>query len=365
MVKDRFIVMLGTDLRSPGGITAVVQAYVDGGLMQQWPLRYLATYHVAGVRNKLGTAAAALWRFCGWVLMGRVAAVHAHVAARGSFWRKSLFLLIGGFAGARTVFHLHDGSFPSWYAGRSVGAQWLVRWVLRRMDRVVVLTDGWRVPIAAIEPTARLAVLRNPVVLPQQSASPLPGVVLFLGRLWPEKGIYDLLAAAATLQDRCPDLHLVCGGDGDLEQVRLQVQEQGLAGRVSLPGWVDGAEKARLFASASVFVLPSYFEGLPMAVLEAMAWGVPVIASRVGGVPEALGDDAGLMFPAGDVQALAAQLYRVLADPVLRSKMGAAGQRRVADLFQRDQVLADVGAIYAQLGLKPLNRAAAATAKER
>lgn len=354
MALHRFIVMLGTDLRSPGGMTAVVQAYKAGGLFEEWPVRYLATYHRAGAMNKLWTAALALVRFCAWVAAGQVCAVHAHVAARGSFWRKSVFLLIGSAAGARTVFHLHDGSFPAWYASRGGMARRIVRWVLRRMDCVVVLTQGWRVPIANIEPRARLAVLPNPVILPMRRASPVASEVLFLARLWREKGIYDLLAAAATLRGRVPDLHLICAGDGDLVQVQEQAQQLGLADKVTLPGWVAGEAKDRLFERACVFVLPSHAEGLPMGVLEAMAWGVPVIAANVGGIPEALGTEAGVMFAPGDVAALATHLEHLLADAVLRRRLGAAGQRRAAEFFGSERVLTALGALYAQLGQRPI-----------
>lgn len=352
-MRERFIVMLGTDLRSPGGITAVVQAYVDGGLMQEWPVRYLAPYHRPGTAAKLVTAARALALFLWWLVSGQVAAVHAHTAARGSFWRKSLFLLAGRLAGVPTVLHLHDGSFPAWYATRSPRAQRLVRAILLRMDRVVVLTEGWQQTVGAIAPGVRLAVLRNPVVLPRAPRRAEPGLVLFLARLWPEKGIHELLEAVVQLRRLHPRLRLVCAGDGDMPALRARLVAAGIDDIVELAGWVDGAQKDALFARAEVFVLPSYFEGLPMGVLEAMAWGVPVLATDVGGIPEALGRDAGLMVPPRDVAALTAQLHRLLADAALRDALGAAGRRRAASLFARGQVLADVARLWRELGLRP------------
>lgn len=344
--------MLGTDLCAPGGMTAVVQAYVDGGLMQAWPVRFLATYHRTGLVNKLRSALIALAIFLGWLLTGQVLAVHAHVAARGSFWRKCIFLLLASLAGKPTIFHLHDGSFPQWYAARSKPVRSVVQWLLRRMDRVVVLTESWREKVLVIEPKARLAVLRNPVVVPGHTCQHAGGKILFLARLWPEKGILDLLQAAAIVKARFPDLQVVCAGDGDIQWVGSVANSLGLQGQVSFPGWVDGAAKDRLFESACVFVLPSYFEGLPMGVLEAMARAIPVIATDVGGIPEALGTEAGLTFKPGDVAALAGHISTLLSDASLRRTMGDAGRQRAALLFDRDQVLACLGMLYEELGLE-------------
>lgn len=353
MSRPRAIVMLGTDLRAPGGITAVVQAYRTMGLFEAWPLRYLPTFHRRGLGDRVRVVGEALLRFGAWCLRGEVAAVHAHTAARASFWRKTLFLLLGRAAGARTVLHLHDGSFPAWYAARSRPVQALVRWVLRRVDRVVLLTEGWRAWMLALEPAARCRVLRNPVPLPERPAEPQPGRVLFLGRLWREKGIDDLLAAAARVAPQLPALQLVCAGDGELERVQALAQRLGLAGRVELPGWLDGEPKARALREAAVFVLPSYAEGLPMGVLEAMAQGVPVVASDVGGVREALGD-AGLLVAAGDVEALAGALAALLQDPARAAALGAAGRRRAEALFAPAGVRAALAGLYAELGLQPV-----------
>lgn len=353
MSRPRAIVMLGTDLRAPGGMTAVVQAYLGMGLFDDWPLRYLATFHRRGLFDRVRVTGAALRRFGAWCLRGEVAAVHAHTAARASFWRKSFFLLLGGAFGARTVLHLHDGSFPAWYERRSRPVQALVRWVLRRMDRVVLLTEGWRAWMLALEPAARCRVLRNPVPLPPLPARPRAGRVLFLGRLWREKGIDDLLAAAARIAPGIPELRLVCAGDGDVGRVGAAARSLGLADRIELPGWLDGDPKAAALREAAVFVLPSYAEGLPMGVLEAMAQGVPVVATDVGGVREALGE-AGLLVPAGDVAGLAEALAALLQDPARAARLGRAGRERAQALFSPEQVRAELAAMYTELGLQPL-----------
>jgi len=353
-MKDRFIVMLGTDFSSPGGITAVVRAYAEGGLFARWPVRFLPTYRLNTVVDKLSTAAVALLRFSGWLLAGRVAAVHAHTAARGSFWRKSAFLLLARATGAKTILHLHDGTFPSYYQERCGPlARWAIRAVLARMDRVVALSPGWALRISEIEVRAHLVVIANPVVALAVPCRPRDGQVLFLGRLWRDKGIFDLLDAAALVVKATPAVKFICAGDGDIPALQALVNHKGIASNFEFLGWVDGAEKDALLASTAVFVLPSYFEGLPIGMLEAMVNGIPVVASTVGGIPEALGPDAGILVAPGDVAGLAAALIRLLDNALLREQMGQAGRLRASREFARDVILDRVGALYLELELLP------------
>ncbi len=352
MGGDRFIVMLGTDYSAPGGITAVLRSYLDGGLFERWPVRFLPTYRRDSPVDKALTAVLALARFSGWLAQGRVCLIHAHSASRGSFWRKSVFLLLGKLAGSPVVLHIHSGEFPIFYwneCGRL--AKWGVRHVLARMDRVVVLTPAWVGEIRKIQPSARFAVIANPVSPLPIPRQPQEQEVLFLGRLRREKGIYDLIEATAKLAVEFPGIKIVCAGDGDIAALRTHAGRLGVGRNMEFPGWVDGTMKDALLARATAFVLPSYFEGLPMGVLEAMANGIPVVATRIGGIPDAVGNDAAILVEPGDVESLAAALAALLADPDLRLKMGQAGKLRVSKYFDREKVLAQIGELYRHFGI--------------
>ena len=127
--------------------------------------------------------------------------------------------------------------------------------------------------------------------------------------------------------------------------------ELGIADRVEFPGWVAGEAKDRLVAEATVFTLPSHAEAMPMSVLEAMAGGVPVVASAVGGVPWALdGGNAGVLVEPRDVDALAAGIDRLLGDAAERKRLALAGLTRVADTFAASIVLPRIEAIWKRLG---------------
>ncbi len=345
--------MIGTDFISPGGITAVVRSYRDAGLFERWPIRFLPTYRRNTMTNKVWTASLALLRFSGWLMRAQVVTVHAHTAARASFWRKSLFLMLGRACGCSTILHLHDGSFPAYFEACGPVRQWLICHVLASMDRVVVLTPGWLARIREIQPDAHFAVIANPVSALRIPRCPQPLEILFLGRLWREKGAYDLIDATAILVREFPDVRVVCAGDGEVAALRARASALGIARNIDFPGWVDAGDKDALLARATVLVLPSYFEGLPIGILEAMINGIPVVATRVGGIPDALADDAGLMVEAGDVAGLAEALARVLREPVLQTSMGEAGKRRAENLYACDQVFASIGSIYREFGVKP------------
>lgn len=365
----RRILMVGTGLQAHGGITAVIRSYMDVRLFEQWGVRYISTYEGKGKLTQLRTMASALWRIVWLLAARRVDVVHVHSASRGSFWRKSLVAALAFAFRVPYVFHIHSGEFPDFYA-RSCGrtAQAWVRLVLRRAARVVVVAPRWRADVLRIEPAARVAVVGNPVRVPALLA-PLrsPAVagaaaptVLFLGRLHEKKGIFDLVRAIPAVLAALPGTTFVFAGDGEIEGVRKLAGELGVAHAVRLPGWVDGAAKQQHLEQADLFVLPTYFEALGVALLEAMSCGVPVIATPVGGIPDFIDDGVeALLVPPGPGTALAAAIIAALQDTALRARLREQAFARVGRDYSFDAVLAQLRAIYTDLGV-PLSPAVVA-----
>lgn len=348
--SHRRVWMVGPALQAPGGMSAVAQAYREAGLFDRWGVRYLSSYAGPGLLRQLATMLPALARLAGALLLGRVALVHVHSASRGSFWRKSVFCAVARLAGVPYVVHLHSGEFTAFYHREcsAIGRRW-VRRVLRQAAAVIVLAPHWAREVAAIEPAAALRVVANPVVLPPvaQAVRAPARRLLFLGRLREKKGVFDLLAALPALRERHPGLRLCLAGDGDLDAVRRAASALGVADAVELPGWIDGAAKDAELRRADVLVLPSHFEGLPMCVLEAMAAGVPVVATAVGGVPFALDEGrCGALVPPGDVPALAQAVLRLFDDAGHRRQLAQAARERAAALFATGEVLRQVEATW-------------------
>jgi glycosyltransferase involved in cell wall biosynthesis len=202
-----------------------------------------------------------------------------------------------------------------------------------------------------VVPNAHVEVVPNPVAIPPWNAHAAPRrpIALFLGVVRAEKGVYELLAAWPKVLATMPEARLVIAGSGELARAHSLAVELGIAASVDFPGWVGPDEKARLLAKASALVLPSHFEALPMAVLEGMAAGLPIVATRVGAIPEAVGPEAGLLVPPEDVDALAAALAVALGDSPQRIAMGAAGRLRARENFSADVVVPAIERLWDSL----------------
>lgn len=359
----RSVLMVGTDLGGMGGIRAVVQGYIEAGLFDRVPCTYVATHRYGPAWGKVLAA------LTGWsrvaVLLHTLDAplVHVQLASRASFWRKSVVCTLARLAGRPYLLHVHGAEFHQFYEEESSPAiQRIIRKLLADAALVIALSEEWRTRLMRICPRARIEVLANAVALPQlenpRRLEERRPTLLFLGEVSRRKGIYDLIRALARVAGRLPGLQLLCGGAGAVEEIRDLARELGVADRVVCTGWLDGERKRTALASATVFALPSYAEGMPMALLEAMSWGLPVITTPVGGIPQVIADEAnGLLVPSGDIDALAAAIIRLMATPQLRARLGAAARATIEQRFSLDASVERLLEIYRRFGIEP--RAAA------
>lgn len=345
--------MVGTDPNGKGGVAAVVTVLRQEGFFERHAVRYIVTH----VQQSAPRKAAAMLRACGQLLgacaFGQRPLVHVHSASRASFYRKSLVLALARGFGCKTIFHLHGAEFQQ-FALREAGAplRWWIKRTLERSDAVVALSDTWAAFLRGYAPRAAVHVVPNSVKLPELAPAALqePARILFLGRAEKRKGIFELLPAVAALAADFPAIRLVVGGDGDLQAVRERAAELGIAGRLEVLGWIGAEQKAGELARAAIFTLPSHDEGLPMAMLEAMAAGKAIVVTPVGGIPEAVQDGVnGLLVAPGDPLALAAALRALMADPALGERLAGQARATIARRFSTDVVLGTLSAIYQQL----------------
>ena len=282
--------------------------------------------------------------------------VHLNVAGRGSTLRKIVLGSAAALVGVPTIVHLHDYDYAADYRRRGAFGRWLVRRLFTRARRVIVLglRDRRTVMDELGVAEERIVVLHNavpdPGAPPAQAAEPGPVQLVFLGHLSARKGVPELLEALARPEVARHDWRAVLAGGGEVERFRARGRELGLEGRVGLPGWRPHDGAYRLLSTAAVFVLPSHAEGQAMSLLEAMAHGLAIVTTPVGAHLEAVTDGAeAILTEPGDVAALAAALDRVLGDPALRARLGAAARRRYESAFDVTRYAARLAEIYEEV----------------
>jgi len=348
------ILMIGPVPRIYGGISAVVGSILDSDLPRRHELIYLAEGTREGKAAKLRRFLTTLPRAAALLLSGKVDLLHQQVGDGSSFYRHMLYLALGRLARLPVLFHWHlpgDASAAtSFYQAGGPVRRRLVRWALNAASRVIVLSPAWQPALSAIAPAAQVVALLNPV----DCAAIRPGeafparsqpLLLFLGDFSIRKGVRDLLKAAPAVLARHPTARfLLCGGQPPADVLALA---EPLGAAVEFPGFVRGQDKLHLLQSATLLVLPSYAEGVPIAVLEGMAAGLPIVTTPVGGLPDIFQHGRnGLLVPSGDLDALADAINRLLDDPDLRRRTGAHNRQQALADFDVPVYVEKLNALY-------------------
>ena len=300
----------------------------------------------------------AVWRFAQAAAGNEATIVHLNMAERGSVWRKGVLLVAARGLGLRTLLHLHAAELMADYGRMPGWRRWLVRRIFRAADQCVVLGTPWRNWLTGTLGVAegRVTVLRNGVEQPRGARQPPQGgafSLLFLGNLLARKGLLDLLDALGSARLRGAHWYLVVAGGGPEAGARRRAEALGIEQRVEFAGWLARGAVDAALAAAGAVVLPSYHEGLPLALLEAASLGVPVVASPVGAIPELFTDgETALLVPPGDVAGLAAALHRLMADPALCDRLGRNGQALYQSTCTMEVFLAGLERIYRQLAAR-------------
>ena len=334
--KQPYIMMVVPSLPEQGG-GGVVQ--VIGYLKDAWremdgapPMRLLVTRGRGNIWLAPFYLLRALCILTAECARGRVALVHVNVASRGSTWRKLTVVAVASLFAVPVVLHLHGGGYRQFVASLAPILARIVGWMFRRARRIIVLGEAWREFIQQTFHPAdgNMVVMPNGVpdiAVPGGMGKPTEPRLLFMGRLSREKGLSDLLEALADGSLMALQWSAVIAGDGPMADSLQTSNDAKLNSRVSFPGWLSREQAGVAYSSANIFVLPSHMEGLSIALLEAMAHGMAIVATPVGGHGEVIKDgENGLLVKPGDSGDLATALREVIVDQDLRQRLGRAAR---------------------------------------
>jgi len=348
-MKKQQVIMIGPSLAEKGGMGSVETLIMNTNL-SGFEIQHISTWDGEPSKHPklhiLKLFVRAIVIFLGKLLTQQVDLVHIHFSERGSVARKSILLFIALAFNKPVIIHAHGCEFHIFHSQLPKKGRQLVNWSLQKCTRLIVLSESWKdyyINNCEIIPE-KVVVLPNPVDIPdivpeRTDAQKLN--VLFLGKINQRKGVFDLLEALAKIpSDLRQNTRLILAGSGEVEQARKVAQTLDIEKQVEFPGWVNENLRNHLLARANIFVLPSYNEGLPMALLEAMSWELPVITTPVGGIPEVIThQENGLLVSPGDIEQLTEALQSLLTDASFRLALGIAARKRVLPLDTKNYSL--------------------------
>lgn len=276
--------------------------------------------------------------------------VHVNTPYYWAFLRDGLAVWLASFFGARTVLHPRGGDFPDFVEGAPGWLRFFIDATLRRADLCIALTRPNETLLESIVGRERVTYVPNFVELrdlgepPDRSRRDGPVNVLFVGWMIEAKGVRELLAAARELPQA---RFTLIGAEDPGFLAEIAPQLEAMAGRVTRLPPRPREDVIALYAQADVFVLPTWREGFPNVVLEAMGAGLPVVATPVGAIPDALRDgEDGFLVPVQDPGALTRALRTLIEDRDLRLRMGASGHARAVEHFSIEAVTDRLERVY-------------------
>ncbi|MFN6486381.1 MULTISPECIES: glycosyltransferase family 4 protein [unclassified Nostoc] len=332
------IIMLGESLDRQGGIVSVEKLILEKAT-SDIQIKHITTLPNGSALHKMLVFLQAIGELFWNLLNQKADLIHIHVSDRGSAFRHSITTLIGWLFRKPVIIHTHSADFHLFYSKLPQLLQQWLSWSFCKCTRFIVLSDSWKkfyIENLGLKPE-QVIVLPNPVKIPPQIPQRINSeqiFFLFLGRIGERKGAFDLIKAFASIPvAQKSRAKLVMAGDGEVEQARSLIPTLNLTNSITILDWVDQEKRDDLLTKADVFVLPSYNEGLPMALLEAMSWGLAVITTGVGGIPEIVTQDQnGLLVNPGDIQQLSEAMQSLIANENLRISLGNNARLRVKHL---------------------------------
>lgn len=346
MIKKKpRVLIVATSSKTRGGITAVIKSYQSNKIWSDWDCKWIETHIDKNIVFKGFFFVRSVISFIG--LVQKSSLVHIHLSAPMSAIRKYPFLVIAKNFKVPIIIHFHAFSEESSIDKKHFN---LYNKIFRMADTIIVLSESWKKGIVKDLNISsdKIEVLYNPCPkISFDNKIKKTNTILYAGALINRKGFKDLIYSFAIIAKSNPEWKLIFAGNGEINEGIQLSKELNIEHQVVFKGWVSGREKNQLFSEATLFCLPSYAEGFPMAILDAWAYGLPVISTPVGGVPEIAIDGVNMvLFNSGDINSLSDKLKIMISDCVLRNKISKASFEFSLHKFSLNTITNQLESIY-------------------
>jgi glycosyltransferase involved in cell wall biosynthesis len=329
---DKIQVLIVGPIDGYGGIASVIKSISEQGFSKRFLVRYLNTYdkpEIVGLRKIVESIISILVQTVKLMQNRKVQIIHIHAAAGLDFIKKSILCVIALSNSKKVIFHIHASRFYDFYINQSNPfLKFYIRFILKKVDCIVPLCRDWKNAINHFCWAENVKVLNNPVKLNVNDISIRNRDrvnILFMGEFDSRKGLIDLLETALMLKKNGNNFTLSLCGKGSLNAyIEKFVEDNSIRDNIVNHGWVSGEKKVDLLKDTDIFVLPSYKEGVPIAILEAFSFGIPVISTKISGIPELVIDNRnGFLITPGDRVSLYLKILQLIENPELRHQFGS------------------------------------------
>lgn len=338
------VLVVATSRKTRGGITSVVKAYENGEQWNKFHCKWIET-HID--KNAIWKISYLIIGFIKYVsLLPFYDIVHIHISEPISAIRKIPFMYLACLLNKKTIVHFHSFSADTTTNGRY---KCIYKYMFGKANAIVVLSEFWKKAVAdAFCLDRTIHIIYNPCtteVLP--TTYPKKKQILYAGTVNARKGYADMIKAFAMIAKENPAWKIVFAGNGEIEQGKSLARSLGISTQIEFLGWVSGKDKDKTFKESSIFCLPSYAEGFPMGVLDAWAYGLPVITTPVGGIPDIAIDGKNLLlFDPGDYNSLALQMNKMIKDNILRECISKESVKLAQEIFNVKTICKKVEELY-------------------
>ncbi len=343
----RKVLVVAPHRKTRGGITSVINSHEKSACWEKWNCVWIGTYVDRNALLKIVFFLQGLIIFL--VMLPGTKIVHIHFSESTSAARKYIFIWISKLFNIPVIVHFHSFSAETTISGKRKD---LYKKIFNKADAIIVLSNYWKKQVEeiVIKPE-KIKVIYNPCpVAKQKSDLEKQKTILFAGTLNERKGYSDLIKAFSKIAVQFSEWKIVFAGNGEIELASKLSNSLNISNNVVFKGWISGIEKETLFYTSSIFCLPSYAEGFPMAVLDAWAFGLPVITTPVGGLPDVLDHGKNsLVFQPGDIDGLAENLKILMNDDNLREKLGVASLQLSNNLFNIKTISSQLDDLYSSI----------------
>lgn len=342
------VLMVGVSKKRVGGMNTVSQMYINNKKYNEnINLKYVSTSTNGSIFTRTLCMLFGYVRIFFIFLFCKIDLVHIHMAEKGSTFRKGFVAKMSKKFGKKVIIHLHAGPFVAWYSTLNSNKQEKVRKIFSYADKILVLGEYWKKELANIFDENKLVVLYNGVKCPDKNMyNENSKNIVYFGVMRKEKGTYDLINAIKLIDKKLDrDIKLLLYGNdlvGDIQEV---INKLGLNDRVKMMGWISGEEVDNVLKDSMIDILPSYYEGLSMTIIEGLSYGIPIITTNISTMPEILEDYDYLIEP-GDVKTLGKYILDLVNSEEKRKKISNYEYERVCKVFSEEKFIDNTLSIY-------------------